>query len=198
MKTRKSTLKEIKRIYKRGYIPSRGTQEYTLDGANDVGSFEHAVMNFTNEQLEKISPIQAREEGFIAEPRKSGAAWQRTEANFINYTRNMGLDIEECEENAEVNPAYQWKIAFFRKISECKMLDIMFALQEEDGSWTIKFRNDLLKYQKLPQYIQPTKMDYLMDTHYSRFRTYVITNPTAKKKYEKEQKKLNAEERKEK
>ena len=185
----------LKDIFKGGYMPSRGEEPY--DRWFFVGSFDHAAFNLTNAQLEKVEPMATRIngvrsmeanlcEGFIAEPRTTGQGWQQTEQNFLDYIKQTGLMVEECKEDAEYNPAYQWKIAYYREIVNFEMKDILFLRQEKENRWSAKVGNRVEYFCIPPQHINFSNL-FGEKREYSKFKTYIITNPYAKKRYEKKQ-----------
>lgn len=175
---------------------NRGAEAYVCRCG--VGSFDHAVFNLSNEQFEIVRPMNERifgtpamrsemGEGFIAEPRETGEGWSKTEKNFLDYIKKSGLMVEECEVDAEYNPAYQWKIAYYRKIVNFEMQDVFFMRQEKDGRWSAKVGNRVEYFSAPHQHLTYERTLDDQEGQFSKFKTYIITNPYAKKRYEKKQ-----------
>ena len=171
MKEFEGLIKEINNIYKRGYLPSRGKNEYTQKTASMVNCFGHAVFNLQNQDLESIL---SSKETLLTYQRKFGTVGIKGIMKVVKEkVQEVGLEIQKSsiDEKLEEN---QWKIAYFYMFSSpYNSADAHFMIQEKDGTWTSKLgvKEEIEVFKKLPE-------DY--HCGYLLQGIYKITNPYIK------------------
>lgn len=171
-------IKDLKNIFKQGYIPSRERQSYRyLTKSNDyayslINCFAHSFFNLTNEQIDQIKLSSAKAFNFgdwnvlksLSDQEKEKVL--KKKLKFIN---DIGLNVEKGGEYDEIK-SNQWKIAYY---FDMNLGDLHFMLQERDGSWSSKKgkENIIERSSDLP---------YVYDNRYILKGVLIVTNPNAK------------------
>lgn len=168
MEKEEGIIKKINAIYKRGYMPSRGQNKYTVDAAKLTNCFGHAVFNLQNEDLESMINDK---ETLLAYQRKFGTVGISEIMKVVQRkVAEVGLKIEKSSVNEKLKNN-QWKIAYYYMFSSpYHSADAHFMIQEKDGTWTCKLgmKDEIEVFKKLPE-------DY--HSGYSLQGVYKITNP---------------------
>ena len=182
----KSILKKLRKIFKKGYIPSRGYESYEYIPTKfylPVGQlgncFTHACFNLKNEHYEKYK-ISKSEFESLRNLDTYGGSIEDIRKELFDFVSKAGLTFEKCEPDTPVKPN-QWKVAYYFDIGDWP--DFHFLLQEKNGTWNDKISttNHMNFYSSAPNRIYHTnESDYYLQGF------YIITNPYAKTKLEPE------------
>ncbi|MBQ8444589.1 MAG: hypothetical protein IJX25_04480 [Clostridia bacterium] len=183
---KENTVLKLNKVFKKGYVPSRGSQSYSFVSPVShegyffsANCFAHACFNLTNELIDKVK-INLQDSLAYASPIDHTAGLESTEINLLNFIEKTGLKIEKIDNFDIINnfpemiSDNQWIIAlYFCESNNFK--DFHFFLQEKDGRWSSKYgyRDVLNFFDELPfKYVAPNKID----TYYF-YSKYLITNP---------------------
>ncbi len=188
------TYLKLNKIFRQGYLPSRGGEKYflcnlrkkgkkTFNYNNDVmhtkgdflyedyagitNCFEHACFNLKNEHLINFNIDDL--EDFFSLPELADEELSRVEMfDRIQKTiQKTGLKVKKCKEKLEEN---EWNVAMY--VSQYN-IDVHFLLQEKDGSWSGKFGQS----RKVDYYsILPLKVQGVFED-YNLFKVFTIENP---------------------
>lgn len=195
----KPILKKLNKIYRSGYIASRGNQSYDFlikgySAANFCNCFGHACFNLKNQHfvennftptdtaciggdinLEQASDKQTKEyeEFYLYIKNFYKDQPEDVKERLFNMVSSTGLSVEKCAPS-EILKDNQWKIALYFDYLHGAMFDYHFFLQEKDGSWSSKMG-------------QSKKVDIFYNLNNYMYATYKlhgfysITNPFAAK-----------------
>lgn len=193
----KPVIKVLNRIYKNGYVASRGLESYIFNIQEDtmayqyVNCFGHACFNLKNQHFieNNLTPADTNCFGGLIECHElSAAAYSKlctryilnrscdkpeevTERLFDTVT-SAGLVVDKCLEKS-ILKNNQWKIALYFRQTVNNLEDYHFLLQEKDGKWSSKMGHS----KKLDLFEQPEETIY---HGYKIHGIYSITNPYAK------------------
>ena len=175
---RTGIIKKLNMIYKKGYMPSRGIEEYGKVFTPVVNCFGHACFNLSNEMLEELSKDKNKLSKFFRTFETFGLQNLFREAK--KRVQDVGLKFESSGVSEKLQNN-QWKIAVYTKSDEFTGNDLHFMIQMPDGKWTSKLgsNSEVEVYNKLPR---------VFHSLYDLYGVYKITNPYVKseKEYEKE------------
>lgn len=170
-------VKEIKKVFSRSQIPSRGSQKYNFVNTFKVNCLEHAFFNFTNKEIRKISREFSHElfeflwifealqtYMFYSTPTQ---VYNKIHDELIDKIKSVGLKIEDCLINEELKDN-QWKVAFYFN-PEAGEEDFHFMRQEKDGTWSSKAG----KYMKVQKFDEPPE---LFRENYQLVKFFKVTN----------------------
>ena len=181
MITQSQTILKLKKIFKLGYIPSRGNESYTeKENGKSVSYYvypnclAHACFNLTNQQIKSLDYTD-REifSSFIKTPYYSDKYILR---DILRFIKQCGLKTTKCEVSSPLQHN-EWKIAiYFGWRNNTK--DYHFLLLEKDETWSSKWGFSItVDHFKIP----PTKIEH-NGYSYHLYGFYKITNPYANNK----------------
>ena len=168
-------VKKLNKIYKMGYMPSRGKMVYTFESANMVNCFGHACFNLDDKNLEKFKSVKDDLKDFFTKFSTEGNT-----RNFYERAKEkvsqvgLGFAKSDLKEKLQNN---QWKVAYYIMNDVFRGRDVHFMIQEKDGTWTSKLgtKSELEIFDVPPQ-------TYRYD--YELVGIYKIKNPYIKVKDE--------------
>lgn len=171
------TLGIIKSFVKNGHTPKRGDEQYQSSG-NFVNCFEHALLNFTNEQLEMLDCGYTTENLFgcllnvdVANLRVQS---KNVEINMFAFICEIGLKAEIEKVQKLKLAKNQWRIARYHAPNAWH-----FILQEPNGEWSSKegWTQRVRHLTELVHCYEAGSIDYPFS--YLLQQSYIITNPYA-------------------
>lgn len=179
-------LVKIKKLLKLGHFPTREKQSYTpiskhaqTSYGNQVNCFEHACLNLTNEQLEKLK-LKYDDKYLFDIKSYSYEEQDSMEQTFVDRLKSFGLIAKPCPRDFVPKQENQWKVALYFGFSFASMdTDYHLLKQEKDGSWSSKigWSDEVEFLDELPE-----KYKSSSGTQYLLQQTYIITNPYAKER----------------
>lgn len=168
----KCVIKKINVLLKRGKMPGRGDEKYTIFNTFTVNCLGHAFFNFTNNQIKKLNSQYS--EGFryflwhIVEPEIQRDAYKFVTEQLEQKIRDTGLILEECDINDKVKDG-QWKVAYYYK-DGLQNEDFHYMRQEKDGTWSSK----LGSYRQIEHF---DRLPLMYNDGYCLAKIYKVTNP---------------------
>ena len=172
MNNKEMILKNLNEIFRKGYVPARGSESYRVHLSNGerasemVNCLEHACFNLTNEQLDKCC-LNKNDSNFCCDTEPSYVN-EEYENSLLGLIKSVGLKVNRCKENA-VLKENQWKVALYFEDSDV-FRDFHFMLQEKNNMWSSK--QGVLDNVEL--YDEPP---LVFKKYYVKYGTYKITNP---------------------
>lgn len=166
---------KLKKVFKMGYYPRRGYNDY-LSYVNEcptsflVNCFAHACFNLTDKMLQyfNFGPIET--ECYTINTKIIPENYSKIDQHFTEILNNVGLQVDQCNLRTKIENKSQWKVAlYFSDIEQ----DFHFLLQEKDNRWSSKqgWLENVSIYNNLPNIYNET---------YKLFDIKKITNPNAK------------------
>ncbi len=193
----KPVIKVLKKIYKDGYVASRGLESYIFKIQEDamaykyVNCFGHACFNLKNQHFieNNLTPADTNCFGGLIECNELSAteysklctqyilnsAYDKPEevtSRLFETVTSAGLVVDKCLEKS-ILKNNQWKVALYFLKSPNHLIDYHFLLQEKDGRWSSKMGHS----QNLEV------LENLEETIYHGYKIYgiySITNPYVK------------------
>ena len=168
MDEKQGIIKKLNKIYKNGYMPSRGTKKYDQISTLAVNCFGHACFNLSNRSLKKLDLQELID--FFRNFQSVGSCNFFKEAK--NRIKQVGLQIEESSLSESIQKN-QWKIAYYVENDIFSGNDLHFMIQGKDGKWIGKIGTNpkIEIYEKLPN---------IYREKYYLSGVYKITNPYIK------------------
>lgn len=179
---REYMLRKLYQIFQDGYRPARGRESYNvmldngLPAYDQVNCFGH-IFNLRNQQFNDYQFLPERRYGrFPRAPWDDNRAWANKMLDFI---REVGLRVTECDPTRPLNDFKSWKIALYFSAK-----DFHYLLEDTPQNWSSKYGfSNYLGHINRPR--APHKYRHCIitpnqqtDTYYLH-GTYQITNPHA-------------------
>ena len=173
------TILKIKKIFKLGYIPSRGNENYKIVDGNNVTNYAplinclgHACFNLTNEHLKDFDKNDASIlRNFIQSPLHANTYIAK---DIFNFVKKCGLKIKPTKRHSLLKDN-EWKIALYFGWYGYRK-DYHFLLQEKDGTWSSKWGSS----SEVIFLNSPTKKLNHCGYDYTLYGFYKISNPMTK------------------
>lgn len=159
-------LKNIKNVFKNGYVPSRGAEKYTRQTCDNVNCLEHACFNFSNQQILDCEMNTYTAFQMFGKFCMDGNNESNAE-EMLNFITDAGIVINQGYQPHLKDG--QWRVALYFNDEDG---DFHFLLQEKDGSWSGKvgFTIRTQQFDDLPETIGRISKYYL-------YNTYTFSNP---------------------
>lgn len=160
---------KIKKIFKMGYLPSRGKAPYYFPPV-PINCFGHACFNLTDEIM-RVANVS--NDLFAYRIPSMYSTEQQISTDLFERVSMAGLNISSCALKEKLN-FNEWRVALYFAYTQDGIDDYHFLLQEANGKWSCKFGWDAAKisyFRKLPEIIEP---------NYKLYGIYKIANPHTK------------------
>ncbi len=169
---RDGIIKKLNEIFRQGYTPSRGKEEYSVDCIDNIpiarlaNCFVHACFNLKNDHYWDYY-ITSREAKQMKCFYNESDDDELVQKKLITFVKRTGLLIKPCDQNLVVREN-QWKVGLYFSNWSC-LSDYHFLLQEKDGTWSGKRGLTKLvdRFEELPQQVYDYELKEI----------FVITNP---------------------
>ena len=169
MEERQGLIKNLNKIYKNGYVPSRGTKAYDKISTLTVNCYGHACFNLTDKNLAELAPYGSELKAYF---RNFASTFTGAFNEAVRRIRDVGLIVERSNLSEELKEN-QWRFAYYYKDDEFTGRDLHFMIQEKDGKWASKMGTspNVEVFDKLPEYFHG---------EYELMGVYKVTNPYVK------------------
>lgn len=178
-------LHKLNRVFKDGYRPARGNQPYDQflkSGvmAEDMVNCLGHIFNLRNQQFDDyfIAPADEywHESYFTGFMRQANNDCRKVAELVVDFIRETGLKVAECDPAEPVTDFKSWKIAMY--FSE---VDMHYLLEDVPQKWSGKlgFSDQVERLRGVTPPARYAVKDGFWIPAYDLYNTYKITNPHA-------------------
>ena len=184
-----STILKLNKIFKLGYLPSRGDESYEEEHLHSgarlsvfANCFEHACFNLKNSHLQGFTVEDADSFGhkidYLGQPKEEIAK------NLLDFLKASGLQIKRVFRNFTTK-TNQWLVALYfgTSLKDNQNQDFHFMRKESNDLWSHKMgHTDEIEYLNKPPLHFISNSFY----KYKLYGYFIITNPYVEIMEEKE------------